>query len=99
MEKELMRVVIAHTSRVEVKDIPNTLEALQKIVGGNIEVFRAFADKDIVTICNEEGYLLNLKPNKYFPGIVGNVVICGVNGEEFTSISTEKAKKLARLLG
>lgn len=74
----------------EVIEIENTLEALQKAVGGYIETVRLRVD-NAVMIVNEEGLLLGLPYNVTASGfagqpIVGTAIIVGVNGEEFTDI-------------
>ena len=74
----------------EVIEIENTLEALQKAVGGYIETVRLRVD-DAVMIVNEEGLLLGLPYNVIASGfadqpIVGTAIIVGINGEEFTDI-------------
>ena len=71
-----------------VTNISDTLKNLQNIVGGNIEALRI--TEDAVIICNEEGKLRGLKPCLYvgsFPYgqlLVGDVIVLGVDGEEFT---------------
>ena len=61
--------------------IENTLEAMQKVVGGYIEPVRhpaneivryAFDGKPVILIVNEEGKLHNLEPNNNIGGIVGD---------------------------
>lgn len=61
--------------------IANTLEAMQKVVGGYIEpvhhpaseiVRFAFNGQPVVLIANEEGLLNNLAPNQNIGGIVGD---------------------------
>ena len=74
----------------EVIEIENTLEALQKVVGGYIETVRLRVG-NAVMIVNEEGLLLGLPYNTLASGfagqpIVGTALIVGVNGEEFTDI-------------
>lgn len=66
------------------REIENTLEALQGIVGGNIETFTPASD--MVVICNEEGLLKNMPFNCTIFGVdfVGPIIIAGVDGEEFT---------------
>lgn len=66
--------------------IPNTLEALQEIVGGYIEVFRA--EKDLLVICNEEGRINALPFNTRIAGefFFGNIILCGIDGEDFDDI-------------
>lgn len=74
----------------EVIEIENTLEALQKVVGGYIETVRLRIG-NAVMIVNEEGLLLGLPYNTVASGfagqpIVGTALIVGVSGEEFTDI-------------
>ena len=63
--------------------ISNTLENLQRTVGGYIETVTLM--KDVVLICNEEGRLMNLPYNCEICGIdfVGTIIAAGVKGEEF----------------
>lgn len=65
-------------------EIANTLEALQKAVGGYIETVTVASD--LVIICNEEGRLLGLPYNVTLCGteFVGTILFAGVDGEEFT---------------
>lgn len=69
----------------EIREIENTLEAFQEIVGGYIETQPV--DDDILMIVNEEGKLLSLLPNFAWRGdyIVGPAIFCRTDGEEFTS--------------
>lgn len=73
--------------------INNDLTALQKIVGGYIETITIHGlgekgDKTAVVICNEEGKLRGLPYNCKIMGepIVGNLLICGGDGEEFADL-------------
>lgn len=67
--------------------ISDTLENMQKIVGGYIETF-ALAENAVI-ICNEEGRLMGLPENRSLPldNFHGDCFICGAAGEDFTSIS------------
>ena len=63
--------------------IPNTLETFQKYVCGSIESVRL--DRDAYIICNDEGKLLPLPPNRlYGPTdfFAGPFLICGDGGED-----------------
>lgn len=66
-------------------NIDNTLETLQEIVGGYIEVVPF---KNCLVVCNEDGKLLGLEPNLQFgfDVIVGTIVVCGRDEEELTDI-------------
>ena len=64
----------------------NTLENLQKYVGGYIETV-TIADR-LVIICNEEGRLQGLPYNCSIMGtdFVGDIIMCGVDGDEFADL-------------
>lgn len=61
-----MKVLVLSNGKLETKEIENTLEELQKIVGGYIEfpfLSKVFVDNIIDIIINEEGkYVDGLKP-------------------------------------
>lgn len=69
----------------EIREIENTLEALQKIVGGWIE---CVYNNGSCIICNEEGKLQGLAPNIWFKGdiLVGTIIVCGIKGEDFDDV-------------
>ena len=66
--------------------ISSTLENLQSIVEGYIEAIELGGG--LVMICNEEGKIRGLKPNMIvgLDVIVGTIIICGENGEDFGDI-------------
>lgn len=66
--------------------ISDTLENLQKTVGGYIETVPLPCG--VIAIVNEEGKIQGLEPNMRIPGdtLVGTVIICGTDGEEFADI-------------
>ena len=75
--------------------IPNTLETLQKTVGGYIETFTL--GENLVVICDEEGKLKNKAYNCEICGeiFVGDIILAGVEGEEFAdSPSGHKVKQI-----
>lgn len=79
-------------------DIDNTLEALQKAVGGYIETVTLF--EDITLICNEEGRLMDLPYNMEFLGIhfVGPVLVVGRAEEEFRSLTEEESQRVMKYI-
>lgn len=95
-----MQVVCKSPGRPPVvAQVDNTLEALQQAVGGPIETV-TLAD-DAVIICNEEGWLRGLPFNCRFCGInfAGTILVVGVDGDEFSGLSNEDARTIARWLG
>ena len=71
---------------LESREIENTLEELQRIVGGLIEVVTV--TNDMVIICNEEGLINDLPYNFTFLGTMffGPVIFAGTDGEEFCDL-------------
>ena len=91
---EKIRVLIVESAfDPYVKEIENTLQAKQKIVGGLLEFVDIEDNVDL--ICNEEGKLHNLEMNK----IITNDVICGtfiIAGQEngnTVSLTEKQIKK------
>lgn len=74
----------------ELIEIDNTLEALQKYVGGYIE---CVTFSDCILICNEEGKFNGMRPNRSvgFDTIYGDFLLVGEDetGEDFDDISDD----------
>lgn len=91
-----MKAILINTDGITETDIENKLEEIQKAVGGYIESV-SLPLRDSVMIVNEEGLLLGLKINIIASEIanqpiVGNALILGVDGEEFTDITDDMIK-------
>lgn len=69
----------------EIREIDNTLQALQELVGGYIECVRV--SSDVVIICNEEGAIEGLPGNCRVCGAMfcGTIVAAGTRGDRFIS--------------
>ncbi len=72
-----------------IMEIENTLEAMQKTVGGYIEMINM--DHGDVIVVNEEGKLIGLEGNRKLGGdiLTGSFFIAGTNGEDLASLSKE----------
>lgn len=98
-----MRVIIKEPNEdARFEYIDNTLDELQSIVGGYIEVVPLTFDS--VIICNKEEKLRDLPFNFHIPtdDIVGTVIICDDNQDgEFTdvSITVEQFNKILEKWG
>lgn len=68
------------------KEIENTLEAMQAEVGGYIETVRFV--RDCCIVCDEEGRLKDLPYNDRLLGVdfVGPIFFVGTSGDEFCDI-------------
>lgn len=67
-------------------EIENTLEALQKQVGGHIEAVALGCG--LCAVCNEEGLLMALPYLGFINGVsfFGPVLLVGVDGEDFCDV-------------
>ncbi len=76
--------------------MPNTLKAFQAAVGGYIEVLDLGGDA--LLVCNEEGKLMGLPPNRRIGDdvIAGTFLIAGSADGEFCSLSDEDAAHYAK---
>ena len=93
-------VVLKADGAVEMRRIPNTLEALQELVGGYIE--HVEFTPEIGILCNEEGRLEGLPENVYLPHLVGDVVLIGEpqdGGDEFRGLTRKEVMWLFSLAG
>lgn len=69
--------------------VSDTLENLQQIVDGYIEVVTFHKEAgDILIICNEMGRLNDLEKNLniFDMEFVGTIIVCGSSGDEFGDI-------------
>ena len=70
-------------------EIQGDLKEMQAIVGGQIQALYPWEDS-VALICNDEGKLLRLPLNRMledYDVIAGNFFICGIEGDEFVSLS------------
>lgn len=90
----------------EEMEIDGTLEAMQQIVGGLIQAIYPWADP-VALVCNDEGKLLGLEPNRYlmneegevYDMICGPFFICGLGREDFASLTPELMERYKRVFG
>ena len=80
------------------------LKAMQKFVGGSIEMVYPF-DDNVSLVCNEEGKINGLPFNRAIYGddgeiadfIVGDFFICDTSGEDVDSLSDDMMKKYRKM--
>ena len=77
-------------------ELDNTLEAMQKFVGGLIEcITLSDTGSEVTLVCNDEGKLLELPPNRMLWGgadyLAGSGFIAGTDSEgNMTSLTAEE---------
>lgn len=87
-----------------VQEIPDTLDAMQAVVGGYIEEVTPF-NEPVAIVCNEEGKLNGLPYNRPlvdrnglpYDILCGTFFIAGVQGERFVSLTDEQLGRFKSL--
>ncbi|MFI3307674.1 MAG: DUF3846 domain-containing protein [Mycoplasmatota bacterium] len=83
--------------------IPNTLKSKQKLVKGNIEYAYLEDREDVCFICNEEGKILDMEPNRFigYDILCGPVALVGYNYEmgEDRSLTDDQIKYFKKRFG
>ena len=101
-----MRVLVIEPNREPyVKEIDGSLKSMQKVVGGLIE-FVGIGD-NVSLVCNEEGKINGLEPNRDLFGfgipdvIFGTFFICGYDDRDGDSIglTDKQIEKYSRIFG
>lgn len=98
-----INVLLVEPGKLPVKkNIPNTLYAKQQLVNGSIEYAYLFDDKNAVLICNEEGKINGMEPNRDigYDIIFGPFIIVGDKdtGED-VSLSEEQIDRYMKKFG
>ena len=100
--ENILVAVLDQDGAVHLETIPNTLEALQTLVGGYIEIVPSvvrYCDGGLVDIVNEEGRVMGLGTNKRLPEYVGTVVIAGAAGDELLGLKAHELMMIGMELG
>lgn len=96
-----MKVLIVEPGKRPRKaDIEHTLESLQTIVDGYIEITYPWKDA-VGLVCNDEGLLRQLPFNRLVApgsGIFGTFFLCGLGEEDLTDLPDDMADKYLKLL-
>ena len=97
-----MRVlVIEPECRPEVREIDDSLKAMQEIVGGYIQPI--YLDDSVALVCNDEGKVMNLPLNRglrdkngqIYDIVSGTFFLCGApaDSDHFTSLTPEQMER------
>lgn len=101
MSDKIKILVVEPMKPCEVREIPDTLDAMRQIVGGDIEAVTSLRDASAI-VCNENGKLLDLPHNRPLldeSGLLpldilhGTFFITGVSGEHFVSLTEEQIQR------
>ena len=99
-ERDISVLLVEPGKKPKLINIKDDLKAYQDMVGGYIEVLYPFED-EVGIICNEEGKLMGLPPNramfnedgKAYDIIAGKFLVVGLGEETFDSLSPLLAEK------
>ena len=102
-EEKITVLLLEPEQEARVIELDNSLESMQKTVGGNIEVIYPFTN-DACIVCNEEGKLLGLPLNralyddcdKICEVIARTAFIYGTGDENFTSLSEQQIEHYSK---
>ncbi|NLD19977.1 MAG: DUF3846 domain-containing protein [Clostridiales bacterium] len=103
MNKETIRVLLVKPDEKAVMiEMEDSLDAMQETVGGMIEEYMPFED-EVAVVCNEEGKMTNLPPNRAIFDekgemqdiIAGPFFVCyaPIESEKFLSLTPELEAK------
>ena len=103
-ERTVKALVVEPMKPCRVQEIPNTLEAMQKIVGGEIEAVYPFPEP-VAVICNSEGKMLGLPFNRPlmdesglpYDVLCGTFFVAGIGEEDFVSLTEEQIENYRSL--
>lgn len=94
-------LIVKPGKQPEVATIDGSLHSMQTIVGGYIQ--EIMIERDIALICNEEGRLRGLQPNRLVDGnmIVGTFFLANDNnfGENYSSLTDEQINRMMKRFG
>lgn len=82
------------------QEIDGSLAAMRKIVGGDIEGTYPY-DDPVAIVCNQEGKLMGLPPNRQladpdgvpYDTICGTFFVAGLGTEDFCSLTEEQIRR------
>ena len=101
MQRDLNLLLVKPNELPKKITIKNTLKEKQKLVGGLIEYVYLPNCNDVVLICNEEGKLLGLPPNRdiEYDIVCGDFLIVGDDPElgEDRSLTDEQISKYSKM--
>ena len=104
VERPITVLVVEPMQPCRVQKIPDTLEAMQKIVGGDIETVFPFLEP-VAIVCHGEGKMLGLPYNRPlmdenglpYDIVCGTFFVAGISGEHFVSLTEEQIDKYKSL--
>ena len=102
--ENLTVLVVEPMKRPYAAQVPDRLEDLQALVGGDIEAVYPF-DEPVALVCHSEGKLLGLPPNRVLTDehgvpydlVCGTFFLAGVEEDRLVSLSREQLEKYSSM--
>ncbi len=100
-----MKVLVVEPMKpCEAREIPDTLEAMRDIVGGNIDATYPF-EEPVAVVFNAEGKILDLPYNRPlmdenglpYDIVCGTFFLAGVGAEDFVSLTDDQIQRYKSL--
>ena len=98
-EKQIRVLLVRPGQYPEERMVNNTLPALQKLVGGDIETVSPWPDR-VCIVCDDEGKLKGKPFNRtlgYYDVLAGDFFICGVQDGDFCSLTDTQISRYEKL--
>ena len=80
--------------------IPDTLKALQECVKGYIAAYYPWSNDNACVICNDEGKLNGMLPNRQYGKddyLAGPFLVCGFRGDKLISLTDKQLSRYEEL--
>lgn len=100
----MLILVVEPEKLPEAREITGSLQEMQEIVGGMIQVLYPFPGEEIALVCSDEGKLLGLELNRGLRDGIGNLydIICGTfflcgapaDSDEFSGLTPQQMKRM-----
>lgn len=99
-DNTLTVLVVEPMKRPYIRQIPDTPQAMRKVVGGEIEAVYPH-DEPVALVCGSEGKFTGLQPNRFlclengkpYDVVCGTFFLAGIHGENFVSLTPEQIRQ------
>ncbi|WP_394960933.1 DUF3846 domain-containing protein [Candidatus Allofournierella merdavium] len=98
-KKEMQVLIVRPGEYAKRATIDGTLESMQHLVGGMIEVVYPWEERAAI-VCNDEALLLNMKPNRFVAEIqepiFGSFFVCGLGDGDLVGLTDEQLERFEK---
>ena len=100
-DNSLTVLVVEPMKYPHVMQISDTLQAMQAVVGGDIEAVYPFPNDNVALICNGNSKIEGLQPNRFlrlengepYDVVCGTFFLAGIGSENFVSLTPEQVRR------